>query len=303
MTKTQIRFDAIIIGGSFAGLSAAMALGRSLRRVLIVDNNRPCNQYTPRSHNFITHDGADPRKIAENALAQVLQYRSVRYSRDTVVNVKKNHDGFQISTQSQTTYEAKKLLFATGLKDLLPNIIGFESCWGKSVIHCPYCHGFEFKEKKTAILAQGDASIHLAGLVRNLTDDLTLINPGKVPFSYEQRQILDRNNIQIREEQVTEIIHRNGRMNAIRYGGGQTEPFEIAYAEVAFEQHSPIPLSLGCTLTESGHLQVDQSQQTNIPGIFAAGDCAGRFRSIANAVSSGNIAGAMLNLQLVQEMF
>src|SRR5690606_26609566 len=136
-------FDVIIIGGSYAGLSAAMALGRALRNVLIIDGGSPCNRQTPHSHNFITQDGEKPHIIAEKARTQVLQYPTIKFITGIAHSGFKTEFGFTITTKANETFEAKKLIFATGLKDNMPDIKGFSECWGISVIHCPYCHGYE----------------------------------------------------------------------------------------------------------------------------------------------------------------
>src|SRR5690606_313012 len=127
-------YDIIIIGGSYSGLSAAMALGRALRKVLIIDSGLPCNRQTPYSHNFITHDGEKPAQIAAKAKEQVLNYNTVTWHSDIAVNGKKTDEGFEIKTQSGAVFSAGKLIFASGVKDLMPEIPGFAECWGISVI-------------------------------------------------------------------------------------------------------------------------------------------------------------------------
>jgi thioredoxin reductase len=166
-------FDTIIIGGSYAGLSAAMALGRSLKNVLIIDSGKPCNSQTPHSHNLITHDGKTPQEISAEAKQQVLKYDTVTFHEGLAINGKKTDDGFEIGTQAGDVFTAKKLIFATGVKDLMPAIKGFQECWGISVVHCPYCHGYEFRDRKTAIMANGERGFHLASLVNNLTNSIT----------------------------------------------------------------------------------------------------------------------------------
>jgi len=141
-------FDVIIIGGSYAGLSAALALGRSLRKVLIMDSGLPCNRSTPHSHNFLTHDGERPAVIAEQARTKVLAYKTVTWWNGLAVSGRKTGSGFEIITQNDGIFYGRKLIFATGIRDILPDIKGFAECWGISVIHCPYCHGYEFRGEK-----------------------------------------------------------------------------------------------------------------------------------------------------------
>ena len=296
-------FDVIIIGGSYAGLSAAMALGRSLRKVLIIDSGLPCNRQTPHSHNFITQDGTPPQLIAEKARAQVLNYDTVQLYKEPAVSGKKTTHGFEITTGSGAAYHAKKLIFATGIKDLMPGIKGFASCWGISVIHCPYCHGYEFRNQPTGIMANGDRAFHLASLVRNLTNTVTILTSGKADFTKEQSDRLDQHALPIIETPVIEIEHEKGLLKNVIFEDGDRLPFKAVYAVLPFVQHSDIPVSLGCSLTEQGYIQVDAFQKTTVAGIFACGDSTSPMRSVADAVSTGNFAGAMANMELTNEQF
>lgn len=296
-------FDVIIIGGSYAGLSAAMALGRSMRNVLIIDSGLPCNQQTPHSHNFITQDGEKPGIIAEKAKTQVLNYNTVKFLNGLAVSVKKTKSGFTITMKQGTEYYAKKLVFATGIKDSMPDIVGFSECWGISIIHCPYCHGYEFRNTKTAIMANGEKAFHLASLVNNLTNDITILTMDKVNFNAEQLEKLSSHNIKIIETKVSEVEHEAGHVKKIVFNDGNKMAFDAMYAAIPFKQHSDIPVTLGCELTEQGYIKVNNFQETTIKGVFACGDNSGMMRSVANAVYSGNLTGAMINKVLTEEQF
>lgn len=296
-------FEVIIIGGSYAGLSAAMALGRSIRRVLIIDGGEPCNRFTPHSHNFITHDGERPSNITKKAREDVLKYNTITFLQDFAIAGEKTKNGFSITTQSGKEFIAKKLIFGTGIKDIMPNIKGFADCWGKTIIHCPYCHGYEFKQQKTAIFADGARGFHLASMVNNLTDNLTIVTNSKHDFNDEQLQKLIKHNIEIIETTIAEIEHKNGNLKNIVFADGTKKSFDALYASLPFTQHSNIPVSLGCELTELGHIKVNPMQETNISGVFACGDNSNMMRSVALAVSTGGIAGAIANGRLVEEKF
>ena len=296
-------FDVIIIGGSYAGLSAAIALGRSLRSVLIIDAGMPCNRQTPHSHNFITHDGATPGEITQKAKADVLKYDTVSFLEDTAISGEKGKDVFTIFTQSGKEFHAKKLIFAAGIKDTMPDIKGFAACWGISVIHCPYCHGYEFKHQTTGIFANGARGFHLASLVHNLTDKLTVLTNGKADFSEEQLDKFKKHHIQIIETTIAEVEHENGKITHVILSDGSKKSFDALYAAVPFTQHSLIPASLGCELTELGLIKVGTMQETNIEGVFACGDNSSMMRSVANAVYTGNLTGAVVNAKLVEAIF
>lgn len=296
------KFDVIIIGGSYAGLSAAMALGRSLRNVLIIDSGKPCNRQTPHSHNFITHDGKTPKEISDLAKAQVLEYETIKFQNGVVVKMEKNVDGFIIKTDNGDTFYAKKLVLASGVKDLMPNIPGFAECWGISVIHCPYCHGYEVKGEVTGILSNGDVAFDFSKLVYNLTKDLTLFTNGKSTLNEEQVEKFKQNKININEDEIEEVQHESGSIQKIIFKKGKEVSLQALYAKIGFEQNINVE-DLGIELNENGFIKVDMMQKTNISGVFACGDNVTMMRSVANAVAQGNFAGAVVNKELSEEEF
>lgn len=302
MEKTK-KFDVIIIGGSYAGLSAAMALGRSLKNVLIIDGGNPCNKQTPHSHNFITQDGEQPDVISKKAREQVLSYPFVSFLSDFAIHAEKINDGFEVATRSGLTLTGKKLVFATGVKDILPDLKGFSECWGISAIHCPYCHGYEYRGKKTGIMANGEKAFHLASLINNLTDNSTILTSGPANFTPEQFEKLEKHNITVIETVISEIEHENGHVKHVVFRDETKLKFDVVYAAVSFRQHSDIPAALGCEITEQGHLKTDVFQKTTVEGVFACGDASNMMRSVAYAVASGNITGAMVNRELTNEQF
>lgn len=294
-------FEVIIIGGSYSGLSAAMSLGRSLRKVLIIDGGLPCNRQTPHSHNFITHDGEKPAEIAKAAKAEVLKYDTLSFLEDTAISGKKLEDRFSIVTRSGKEFHAKKLIFATGIEDIMPQIKGFAECWGISVVHCPYCHGYEFRGKNTGIIANGARGAHLVSLVNNLTDKLTLLTNSKPDFTADQAINIEQRNIPIIETTITAIEHKNGSVEKIIFSDGTSTSFDVLYAAIPFTQHSDILASMGCELTEHGYIKVSPFQETSIAGVYACGDNSNMMRSVALAVSSGSVAGAVVNGKLTEE--
>lgn len=301
MNETE--YEVIIIGGSYSGLSAAMALGRSLRKTLVIDSGKPCNEQTPHSHNFLTQDGKSPKEIAESAQKQVSEYETVHFHKGKAIDAKKSENSFEIITEKGEKFHSKKLIIATGIVDEIPDLKGFKESWGISLIHCPYCHGYEYKGKKTGIIANGDKAVHISSLVKNLTEDVTILTQGKANFTDEQLEKLKRNNIQIIESEISELKHDNGIVESIIFSDQTEIKFEAVYGAFPFHQHSDIPKNLGCEFTEFGHIKTDQFQKTNIPGIFVCGDNSSMMRSVSNAVMTGNVAGAMVNMELVTDCF
>lgn len=296
-------FDVIIIGGSYAGLSAAMSLGRSLRKVLIIDSGLPCNRQTPHSHNFITQDGEKPAAIAVKALEQVLKYDTVRLFKDTVVTAAVYKNAFEIKTLNGNHFTAKKLVIASGIRDILPPVPGLKECWGISVIHCPYCHGYEFKGRRNAILLNHEMIFHLVPMIKNLTAELTVLTNGEVKLSEEQAELLAKANVKLIQQPIHNIVHENGSLTHIVFADGTVAAMDALYVKAAFEQHAAVAAQLGCELTEHGHISVDNMQKTSLPGVFACGDCSSMMRSVATAVYTGNVAGAMVNKELCEEEF
>jgi thioredoxin reductase len=301
--KDSKTFDVIIIGGSYSGLSAGMALGRSMRNVLIIDSGTPCNRQTPHSHNFITHDGSPPREIAKMAKQQVLQYPTVNFFDGLATNATKSEEGFTVQTQSGETFNARKLIFSTGIKDIMPNLEGYAACWGISVLHCPYCHGYEVRNDKTGILANGENAFEFCRLISHWTGDLTLFTNGPSTLTAEQTTKIESRRITIVEKEIEKLQHTNGRLQNIAFKDGSASSLKVLYGRNGFIQSCMLPETLGCELTEEGYIKVDPIQRTTVPGIFACGDNTTRMRTVANAVATGTAAGVMANNEIIFEDF
>jgi len=296
-------FDVIVVGGSYSGLAAAMALGRALKTVLVMDSGLPCNRQTPHSHNFLTQDGSTPKEIATNARNQVWQYDTVTFLDDTAVKGNKAENGFEILTALGQTFFGVKLIFATGIRDILPDIEGLSACWGITALHCPYCHGYEVRNERTGIIGNGEQGFELARLISNWTEDLTLFTNGISTLTSEQELQLQHRHIRIVKKEIEYFGHSNGLVQNIVFKDQSREPVRAIYLRPPFEQHSRIPETVGCELTEDGYLKTDAFQETTIPGIYAIGDNASRMRTVANAVSMGTAAGITISRKMIFEQF
>lgn len=294
-------YDAIIVGGSYAGLSAALALGRSLRNVLVIDSGKPCNRFTPHSHNFLTRDSQTPQEIATKARQDVEQYKTVTFYEGVATTARIENGAFVVGTEDRE-HKARKLIMASGLKDIMPEIEGFEQCWGKSVIHCPYCHGYEYAHEPTAILGNGDNGYHYAELISNWTKNLTLFTNGASTFTNDQLAKIKKHQITIIESPIKSIQHIDGLVNGVITTDGRSFPVKAIYNRPDQVQHSDIPKMLGCEFNEAGLIKVDDSRKTSVPGVFACGDNSS-FRAVATAVYSGMLSGAMVNMELIKEDF
>lgn len=299
----QQLLDVVIVGGSFAGMSAALSLGRSSRKVLVIDNGNPCNRNTPNAHNFLTNDGSTPCDITDRARLQITQYPTVKFLEGTVEDVLPTENSFEIITDKGERFVSRKVLFATGVNDTIPHIEGFADCWGISVLHCPYCHGYEVKNKKLGVLGNGDMGYELARTISHWTDKLTLYTNGTSTLSPEEVQRLNRHNIIVVQNEIEAIIHDNGNIKQLQFKDTAPDDVDALFTQLPFMQKCPIPEKLGCELTEKGFIQVDKCLETTVPGIYAAGDCLTLFRSIANAVAAGNKVGGTINKKLIDEDF
>lgn len=184
----------------------------------------------------------------------------------------------------------------------MPDISGFAECWGISILHCPYCHGYEVRHKKTGILANGDMGFHFVQLISNWTKDLMLFTHGKATLNAEQNQIIQNNNIEIVEKEIKSIEHQEGKIQAVTFHDGYQISVEAMYARPNFIQSSDIPEKLGCELSEQGLFKVDNLQKTSVDGVYACGDnCS--MRAVSVAVASGTTAGAAVNNKLCEEEF
>ena len=296
-------FEVIIIGGSYAGLSAALALGRAKRKVLIVDSGKPCNKQTPYSHNFLTHDGEKPAEISSKAKAEVLKYPTISFIENAVSTAKSLKDGFSIGLKTGQRYASRKLLITTGLKDVFPEIKGFAACWGISLIHCPYCHGFEVSGEKIGLLMNGDNAFEMAKNLNHWNKDLTILTNGKSEFTEIQLQKLKSKSIKIIEDKIEEFEHVNGELKSVVFSKGEKLSLKAIYAKADVQQHTDLHLQLGFELTEFQTIKVDQQQQTTTVGVYAAGDCTTLMRSLSIITAAGTLAAVMINKEMIAEDF
>lgn len=297
------KFDAIIVGGSYSGLAAAMSFGRALKKVLIIDGGKPCNRQTPYSHNFLTQDGKTPTEISIIAKQQVALYDTVQFFKGQALQGTKTENGFEIEVDSGEIFSTNKLIFATGIIDDMPAIKGFSECWGISVLHCPYCHGYEVSNQKTGILANGENAYELAKLIVNWTKDLTIFTNGIASLTGEQKSKLEKHQIKIIENEIKSLNHQNGFIQNIVFKDGTTHNLKAIYSRNSFTQNSNIPALLGCELTNEGYIKIDAFQETTVEGIYACGDNVTKLRTVANAVAMGTNSGMSASKKMIMQQF
>lgn len=301
--KFSSQTDVLIVGGSFAGLSAALVLGRSRRTVQVLDAGQPANRQTPHSHSFLTRDGEPPAQLAAVARAQALAYPTVRLQTATAVHVTREAGGFAVTTAEGEVFGTSRLLLATGVADQLPDLPGFAECWGISVLHCPYCHGYEVRDGALGVLANGDVAFEFSRLIFNWSRNLTLFTNGPATLSPDQREALGQRGIAVVETPVAVISHRNGAMDGLTLADGTHAPLDAVFARVPFTQTTDLGRQLGCEVDELGLLKVDAYGRTNVEGVFAAGDNSSPLRQVVTAAANGAMAAAWLNREWVEKTF
>lgn len=297
-------YEAAIVGGSSAGLAAALTLGRFGRRTIVFDSGAPRNKPAAHAHNFFTRDGEPPAELLRIAREQLKPYPSVELRPLSIAGAQKNQDGFLLTTPEGERFTAKKIILATGVKDILPAIEGMQALWGESIFHCPYCHGWEIKGEPIAIIANGDNAWHFAQIVSRLNKDITFLTNGPSALSAEQAGKLQRKGFSIIETPLQSIQKENGGIRIGFADGTAIHKTAAYYRAETLHYRNEIARQLGCDLGETGSVIVNGMFETSVPGVFAAGDLShDRLHQVSMAAAGGHTAAAACNGQLCAEEF
>jgi thioredoxin reductase len=297
----SIQVDVAIIGGSNAGLSAALTLGRSRRSVIVIDDNTPRNAPAGHAHNVYTRDGTPPDELRRIGREQLAPY-GVQFLNTRATQVGGSKGAFQLTLANGETLSAARLLLATGVSDDLPNVPGLRELWGKSVFTCPYCHGWEVRDAPLAVLGDGDAGYGYARLIQNWSRDLVLVTGEKTSLTNKQLDDLQARGINVIQANVVSYESQDGELSALHLSDGQRVARQAVFMRPPMSLRGDLLQQLGCTLSPDG-LQVvtDEMGQTSVPGVYAAGDIVNRMHSVIVAAASGTKAAAMMNHELVME--
>ncbi|WP_460503572.1 NAD(P)/FAD-dependent oxidoreductase, partial [Hymenobacter agri] len=236
-------------------------------------------------------------------IEQVVQYPTIELRADEALTAAPIAGGFLIETAAGTSLTARKVVLATGISDLLPDLPGFAACWGISVLHCPYCHGYEVAEKPLGVLGNGDVGYDFARLIRQWSGQLTLFTDGPATLTAEQRAALTHRGVAVVETPIRGFAHEQGQLRTVQLADGTDYPLAAVFARVPFRLPGTLAQQLGCALTEAGYVQVNEFQRTSMAGVYAAGDNTTPMRAVAAAVAAGSKAGALLNKELIDEDF
>lgn len=296
-------YDCAIIGGGPAGLNAALVLGRARRKVALLDNNRPRNAVTHASHGFLTRDGVTPSEFRRIAYEEVTSYPSVEHHPLTVTDIQKISEGFLIMAGDQVV-RARKLLITTGLKETVPDISGLKELYGKSVFHCPYCDGWELRDRPLIVVAENEGLFHLAKLLYNWSRDLVICSNGHSVLTDEQKQKLSDYNITVSEKKVTAFHGEAGILQEVEFADGSKIRRTGGFVTPSWQSNFVFSEWLGLETNALGGVIADATGKTGISGIFAAGEATtGAPSQLIVAAAAGSIAAASLNLELTEEEF
>jgi thioredoxin reductase len=297
------QYDAVIVGGGPAGLNAALMLGRARRQTLVCDSGQPRNAPAEAAHNFLSRDGTPPLQLLQLGRDQLRPYATVEWESIAVESAAHEAGHFHLTLADGRRVASRKLLLATGVRDELPSSPGFREMWGRSVFHCPYCHGWEVRDEPLALYGNGDMGFELSRLLTGWSRDLILCTDGPATLTDAQRAGLATNNIPVREETIARLEGTDGHLEAICFTNGDRLRRRAIFLRPVQYQHSSLPEQLGCTFTPEGLIEVDAMGRTGVSGLYAAGDAAQRMQSVVMAASSGASAAGMLNHELISEEF
>lgn len=296
MPSASDRFDAVVIGGGPAGLSAALALGRATRRVLLASCGAPRNAPAHAAHNVFTRDGTSPAELLRIGREQLAPY-NVTIRDECATDARAEGSEFVVTLETGDV-RARGIVLASGIRDVLPDIPGFRELWGSGVFHCPYCHGWEIANRPLAIYARGEAASHFAALISGWTRDLMLFTDGTIDLPDDEVQRIRRRGVVIREDAVERLTASHGLDAVVMRNGDRIQRAGL-YLRPDQELRSDIAQRLGCALTEQSRVDADAMGLTSVPMVFVAGDMGPGQQSVISAAASGALAGAGLNHHLL----
>jgi thioredoxin reductase len=294
--------DVIVVGGSFAGLSAATQLARARRSVLVVDDAQPRNRFAAHSHGFLTQDGTPPARILALARAQLAEYPTVSFHYGRALAARKTESGF--SVDAGPTFVGRRLVLTYGMRDHLPDVPGLAEAWGRGVFHCPFCHGYEVRDRPLAVLGNGDVAVHQATMIPDWSPDVILFTNGPATFAVSARVRLERRGVRVEETPVARVVSRGDLLEAVELADSRRIPRTALLTASRVEPASDLHAALGCALEEGPlgpFLRTDAMKETSVPGVYAAGDLARAAGNVPVSVGDGAWAGASAYRSLLSE--
>lgn len=295
-----MQHDVIVVGGSYAGLSAALMLARARRRVLVVDAGCPRNRFSAHAHGVLAQDGRSGADILAEMRTQLLRYPSVAWFDGEAVDASGDDDDFTARTADGSAFRARKLLLATGVVDHLPEVPGAAARWGRSVLHCPYCHGYEVSPGPLGVMAGPDMAAHYASLIADW-GEVTLFTDGLPP---SEPELLAARGVRVETAPVAALEGEGVALDGVRLRDGRFVPLRALFLASTIAPNGPLVQALGCELESIPFGQIvrtNAQKLTSRPGVHAAGDVAIMRSNIMLAAADGVLAGVSMHQALVME--
>jgi thioredoxin reductase len=299
LQPVQLMFDVVVIGGGPAGLSAALMLGRCRRRVLVLDLGHPRNRRSDALHGYLTRDGIAPAQLLVLGRAELDQY-GVELRPLGVTGAQPAGDHYHVSLSDGSEEDARYLLIATGVVDDLPAIPGFDECYGRSIFHCPYCDGWERRDRTLAAFGRGADVAGLALGLKTWSADVVVCTHG-ARLERKWRERLDRNDIRVRLEPIARLEHTEGALSRIVFASGEPLPREALFFATGQHPQSSLAIALGCTLTNRGTVKTGNACDTAVPRVYVAGDASRDAQFVVVAAAEGVKAACAINKALQHE--
>ena len=290
-------YDVVIIGAGPAGLSAALILGRCRRRVLVCDTGSPRNAASQALHGFLTRDGIPPLQFLRIAREQLQPYETVELREHEVREAKRTDTGFIVNSN----ISCRKLLLATGVVDRLPQIDGLKDFYGRSAFHCPYCDGWEVRDRRIAVYGKGKNGVGLALELTLWSSDLALCTDGPTGLSDEETARLTHQQIKIYDTPIRRMIGSQGMLEQIEFINGELLGCDALFFSTGNEQHCNLAETLGCNFTEDGAVDTGDYEITNVPGVYVAGDASRLVQLAIVAAAEGAKAAFAINQELLKQ--
>jgi thioredoxin reductase len=293
--------DVAIVGGGPAGLSAALILGRCRRRVVLFDSGAPRNAASRELHGFLSHDCSDPTELRRIGREQLARYGTVAVRDATVADARAVAEGFEVELSTGELFVCRKLLLATGVRDELPEVDGFADCYGVSAFHCPYCDGWEWRDRALAVHGRGEKGMALALELLGWSSDIVLFTDGPADLSDDERAMLARNRIAVEESRIRKLEGEAGRLSCVSLANGGGVAREALFFCAPAVQNCLIAGRLGCEFDTKGSVKTRAYERTNVPGLYVAGDASRHVELAIVAAAEGAMAAFAINSELLHE--